>query len=126
MPDAAQVPNLEALAQVAAVALFVQRARAVRPGFALTTMNAFIVAALCHRLDGLPLALELAAARLKLLPPETLLARLDHQLELPKSETRDMPERQRTLRATLDWSYDLLDTAGQITLSAFGCVRRRV
>lgn len=114
LPDPAQVKDLEALGQVPAVTLLVQRARAVRPDFTLTGKNAATVAALCARLDGLPLALELAAARLKLLSPATLLARLDHQREVLVSETRDLPERQRNLQATLDWSYDLLDRTAQI------------
>jgi predicted ATPase/DNA-binding XRE family transcriptional regulator len=111
LPDPAQVSNLDELMQVPAVSLFVQRAWAGRPDFALTATNAATVASLCRRLDGLPLALELAAPRLKLLPPQALLARLDHQLEVLGNEIRDLPERQRTLRATLDWSYDLLDPA---------------
>jgi predicted ATPase/DNA-binding XRE family transcriptional regulator len=113
LPDAAQAMDPAALATVPAVALFVQRARAVRLDFDLTAANAATVAALCARLDGLPLALELAAARLNLLSLATLLSRLDRQREVLSSESRDLPERQRTLRATLDWSYDLLDSAAQ-------------
>jgi predicted ATPase/class 3 adenylate cyclase len=101
--------DLDALSQYEAVALFVQRARAVAPTFAITDDNAPAVAELCVRLDGLPLAIELAAARVKLLPPQALLARLGQRLDLLKGGPRDRPERQQTLRATLDWSFDLLD-----------------
>ncbi|HET7354632.1 MAG TPA: DUF4062 domain-containing protein [Gaiellaceae bacterium] len=106
--------DLEHLSQFAAVALFVQRARGVRPDFSVTNENAPAVAEICHRLDGLPLAIELAAARLKILPPHALLARLgSSQFELLRGGGRDLPERHRTLRTTIGWSHDLLDDRGK-------------
>jgi predicted ATPase/class 3 adenylate cyclase len=109
LPDPKSLPPWEALSQYEAVALFIERARAVAPSFAVTDENASAVAELCVRLDGLPLAIELAAARIKLLPPQALLARIGQRLELLRGGARDRPERQQTLRATLDWSFDLLD-----------------
>jgi len=108
LPDPEHLPDLETLARVPAVALFVERVREVQPDFALTADNAQAIAEICRRLDGLPLALELAAARSNVLPPEALLARLVHRLPLLTRRARDVPQRQQTLRNTIAWSYDLL------------------
>jgi predicted ATPase/class 3 adenylate cyclase len=102
-----------------AIALFVERAAAVRPDFRLTDDNAAAIAAICRRLDGLPLAIELAAARIKLLPPDAILARLDGRLTLLASSSRDLPERQQTLRGAIAWSYDLLDEGSRRLLARF-------
>src|SRR5215218_3375548 len=110
LPDHTQRTNATALATNEAVALFVDRAKAVRPDFELTDAIAPIVAEICARLDGLPLAIELAAARTKVLPPAALLSRLERRLPLLTGGRRDAPERQRTLRDTIAWSYDLLDS----------------
>ncbi|MGZ6392251.1 MAG: ATP-binding protein, partial [Ktedonobacterales bacterium] len=109
LPDPERLPDLEILAHVPAVALFVDRVREVQPDFALTADNARAIAEICRRLDGLPLAIELAAARSTMLPPEALLARLEHRLPLLTSGARDAPQRQQTLSNTIAWSYDLLD-----------------
>jgi predicted ATPase len=113
VPDPRSLPELDAFSQCEAVALFLERARAVAPDFVVTDDNAPAVAELCVRLDGLPLAIELAAARVKLLPPQALLARLGQRLDVLRSGARDRPERQQTLRAALDWSFDLLDANEQ-------------
>jgi predicted ATPase/DNA-binding CsgD family transcriptional regulator len=105
--------GLDGIAESAAVRLFVARADAVRPGFALTPENAVAIDAICRRVDGLPLAIELAAARVKVLPPSALLARLDQQLPLLTGGGRDAPRHQRTMRDTIAWSYDLLSPAEQ-------------
>jgi predicted ATPase/class 3 adenylate cyclase/Tfp pilus assembly protein PilF len=115
MPDLKRRPTLERLTQYEAVGLFVERARAVRPDFAITNESAPAVAEICVRLDGLPLAIELAAARIRMLPPKALLARLGNRLKLLTGGARDLPERQRTLKGAIEWSYDLLDE-GEKTL----------
>jgi predicted ATPase len=109
LPATSPLPDLDRLSRVPAVALFVERVREVQPTFALTADNAQAIAEICGRLDGLPLALELAAARSNVLPPEALLARLVHRLPLLTQGARDVPQRQQTLRNTIAWSYDLLD-----------------
>jgi predicted ATPase/class 3 adenylate cyclase len=109
LPDPARLPALAALSQYDSVALFMERARAVQPSFEVTTENARAVAEICVRLDGLPLALELAAARIPLLSPKAMLARIDERLTLLTAGARDLPERHQTLRATIAWSYELLD-----------------
>jgi predicted ATPase/class 3 adenylate cyclase len=111
VPDLRQPGPLEALLRNDAVALFIERAVAVRSEFALTTANAGAVAQICARLDGLPLAIELAAARVRLLSPEAMLVRFDRRLPLLTGGARDVPARQRTLRDTIAWSYDHLDDA---------------
>ncbi len=113
LPDPMHLPDLESLARVPSVALFLERARAVNPAFALTTDNAATIVEICRHLDGLPLALELAVSRLSLLGPEALLARLKHHLPLLTQGARDLPERQQTLHNTLAWSYDLLEEREQ-------------
>jgi predicted ATPase/class 3 adenylate cyclase/DNA-binding CsgD family transcriptional regulator len=113
VPDPNHLPDLAMLSHHAAVALFLQQAQAVKPDFQLTDANARAIAELCVRLDGLPLAIELAAARMKLFPPRALLARLGQRLSVLTSASRDVPARQQTLRNTIAWSYNLLDATEQ-------------
>ena len=108
LPDLDNLPDVMELAKVPAVRLFVERARAVRAEFALTPANAATIARICHRVDGLPLAIELAAARARLLPPAALLARLESRLWFLTGGPRDAPTRQQTMRAAVIWSHDLL------------------
>ena len=109
LPRALREFDLDALNQFEAVRLFIARASAVKPGFAVTNANAPAVAGISARLHGMPLAIELAAARIKLLTPDQILARLEHHLALLTAGSRDLPERQQTLRGAIAWSYDLLD-----------------
>src|SRR6266568_4852042 len=113
LPNLNQPPPTEVLSGYTAVALFVSRAQATKPAFQLTATNAHVVAEICARLDGLPLAIELAAARVKVLSPQVLLARLEHRLQVLTQGSVDQPERQQTLRNTLAWSYDLLSPQEQ-------------
>jgi predicted ATPase/class 3 adenylate cyclase len=114
LPDLKSPPPLERLTQYEAVRLFVDRARAVKPDFSITNESAPAVAEICVRLDGLPLAIELAAARIKMLPPKAMLQRLSSRLKLLTGGARDLPERQRTLRGAIEWSYALLDEGEQV------------
>jgi non-specific serine/threonine protein kinase len=107
-PGLSNVTDVQSLSQYASVTLFIQRAQALRPGFSVTNENAPAIAEICYRLDGLPLAIELAAARIRMLSPQELLARLGNRLTVLRGGTRDLPERHQTLRAAIDWSYNLL------------------
>jgi predicted ATPase/class 3 adenylate cyclase len=109
VPDVSQFADLDALSASESVSLFVERARAIRADFALSSENASAVGEICIRLDGLPLAIELAAARIRALSPQALLTRLDERLKVLTGGMRDVPARQRTLRAAIDWSHDLLN-----------------
>jgi predicted ATPase len=111
LPRRSPPPSLEQLSQYDAVRLFIDRAQAVKPGFAVDNDNAPAVAEICYRLDGLPLAIELAAARIRMLSPQNILARLEKRLPLLTGGPRDAPARQQTLRATIAWSHDLLSPA---------------
>ena len=113
LPDSRSKLSVEFLSRCPAVALFAQRAVAAKPGFELNQENALTVAEICTRLDGLPLAIELAAARVKVLSPSLMLTRLASRLQLLTGGARDLPQRQQTLRAAIDWSYDLLSAAEQ-------------
>ena len=109
LPGGSRGIDAAAVGQYAAVRLFIERAKAVRPAFAVTNENAPAVAAIAARLHGMPLAIELAAARVKLLSPDAILTRLEHQLDVLSSGGRDLPARQQTLRGAIAWSYDILD-----------------
>jgi predicted ATPase len=126
LPKAKSANALGDLTESEAATLFIERAQAVNPSFAATDANAPVLAEICRRLDGLPLAIELAAARSKILSPQALLSRLERRLQLLRGGARDLPARQQTLRATIDWSYDLLDVSEQslfarLAVFAGGC-----
>ncbi len=123
LPELSRIPAPTDAARSDAVRLFVERARDVLPAFELTRANAAAVAAICRRLEGLPLALELAAARVRTLSPTELLARLDHSLPLLAGGARDMPERQRTMRGAIEWSYQLLEEPQRMLLNRLSAFR---
>jgi predicted ATPase/DNA-binding CsgD family transcriptional regulator len=124
LPDPEKLADLEVLSRCASVELFIQRSLAAKPDFALTGENASAIVEICVRLDGLPLAIELAVARIKLLPPQSMLAQLkQHRLRLLRGGARDLPARQQTLRNAIEWSHDLLYAGEQSLfrrLSVFG------
>lgn len=124
LPDLKALPGLAALSQYEAVRLFIERAVAVKPDFQATNENAPAIAGICERVDGLPLAIELAAARVKLFSPQSLLSRLEKSLSVLGTGARDLPGRQQTLRGAIQWSYDLLDTAGRRLLARFSVFAR--
>src|SRR6185436_16345029 len=120
LPDLTHLPDIETTTRYSAVTLFMERAQAVKPDFSLTLENAPSVAAICTRLDGLPLAIELISARVKLLPPAALLERLHGRLMLQSDGLRDIEPRHRTLNAAIDWSYQLLSADEQTLLRRLG------
>lgn len=113
LPDLTVEQSLETLSRFDSLHLFVDRAQGVKPSFRLTDANVHTVGEICLRLDGIPLAIELAAARIRMLPPEAMLRRLSSRLPLLTGGARDLPERQKTLRQTIEWSYALLDAPGK-------------
>lgn len=126
LPDLKRLPDSKVLSQNEAIALFVQRAQAIKHDFQINDTNAGFIAEVCVQLDGLPLAIELAAARIRLFSPQKLLERLEHRLQVLTGGADDLPERQQTLRNTLQWSYDLLDADEQrlfrwLSLFVGGC-----
>src|SRR5438309_1732000 len=125
LPDLKALPNLTVLSQFEAVRLFIERAVAVKPDFEATNENAPAIAGICERVDGLPLAIELAAARIKLFSPQALLSRLDKSLSATLGTgARDLPGRQQTLRGAIQWSYELLDAGERRLLARFSVFAR--
>jgi predicted ATPase/transcriptional regulator with XRE-family HTH domain len=123
VPDPRHLPGEGDLSRYPAVQLFLERVQAVRPDFRMSAENAPAIARICAQLDGLPLAIELAAARIKVLPPEAMVERLRQRLQFLSDGTRDAPQRQRTLRNTLAWSHDLLNPAEQQLFRCLGVFR---
>ena len=126
LPNPAELPPLDKLTQMPAIALFLERAQAIQPDFVVTAENAAAVAKICIQLDGLPLAIELAAARIKVLTPHAMLKRLSSRLALLVGGEKDRPERHQTIRNTIDWSYNLLEISeralfAQMSAFAGGC-----
>src|SRR3989454_9068307 len=124
LPDLKALPSLSAISQFEAVRLFIERAVAVKPDFRATNENARAIAGICERVDGLPLAIELAAARVKLFSPQALLTRLEKSLSALGSGARDLPSRQQTLRGAIQWSYDMIDAPGRRLLARFSVFAR--
>jgi predicted ATPase/class 3 adenylate cyclase len=124
IPDSKTRASLEALSQYEAVKLFIERALAAKPDFHATNENAPAIAGICERVDGLPLAIELAAARIKLFSPQALLTRLEKSLSALGSGSRDLPDRQQTLTGAIAWSYELLEPARQRLLARFSVFAR--
>ncbi|TMD81692.1 MAG: adenylate/guanylate cyclase domain-containing protein [Chloroflexi bacterium] len=124
LPDLKALPSLSALSQFEAVKLFIERAVSVKPDFRATNENAPAIAGICERVDGLPLAIELAAARIKLFSPQALLTRLEKSLSALGSGARDLPSRQQTLRGAIQWSYDMIEEAGRRLLARFSVFAR--
>jgi predicted ATPase len=120
VPPAEAGSDPQDLLRYASVSLFAERAHSAAPGFEITDANAGAVAEICRRLDGLPLAIELAAARIRLLPPQALASRLDQRFSVLTGGARDLPERQRTLKNTLDWSFELLPAGERVLLARLG------
>ena len=131
LPDLAHLPAPDALSQYAACALFIERVQAIQPAFKITKETARSIAEICLRLDGLPLAIELAASRTRLLSPHALLSRLEHRLDMLAGGPRNAPDRQQTMRATIAWSYQLLEPEQQqlfcwLAVFAGGCTLEAV
>src|SRR6266550_4585653 len=124
IPDSTTHPSLETVSQFEAVKLFIERAMAAQPDFHATNENAPAIAGICERVDGLPLAIELAAARIKLFSPQALYARLEKSLDALGSGARDLPGRQQTLRGAIQWSYDMIDAPGRRLLARFSVFAR--
>lgn len=123
LPDPERLPAVDVLSEYESINLFLQRARSVKPDFDLNDDNAPVIAAICVKLDGLPLAIELAAARARLLSPHEILTRLDRSLSLLSKPGRDIPQRQRTLMDAIGWSYELLDSEHQTLFRNLGIFR---
>jgi predicted ATPase/class 3 adenylate cyclase len=120
LPDRHRKQTVAVISQYEAVALFIQRARSAKADFEITEENAPAIAEICYRLDGLPLAIELAAARVKIFPPQVMLERLSERLKTLTGGARNLPQRQQTLRGAIDWSYDLLDEQEKILFTRLG------